>query len=70
MSLAMNINVQQLSVQPVFITTNVVSSKPVNGNLSSIQYYVTKFVSALRQDDGFYRVLRFPPPIKLSARYS
>jgi hypothetical protein len=29
--------------------------------------YVIKFVTDLRQVDGFLRVLRFPPPIKLSA---
>jgi hypothetical protein len=35
--------------------------------LYSIQYYVIKFVSDLRQVGGFLRVLRFPPPIKLTA---
>ena len=30
----------------------------------SIQHYVIKFVSDLRQVSGFLRVLRFPPPIK------
>jgi len=30
----------------------------------SIQYYVIKFVSDLRQVDDFLRVLRFPPPNK------
>jgi hypothetical protein len=29
--------------------------------------YVIKFVSDLRQVGGFLRVLRFPPPIKLTA---
>ena len=33
----------------------------------SIQHYVIKFVSDMRQVDGF---LRFPPPIKLTARYN
>ena len=33
----------------------------------SIQHYVIKFVSDLRQVDGFLRALRFPPPIKLAA---
>jgi len=32
-----------------------------------VQHYVIKFVSDLRQVDGFLRVLRFPPPIKLTA---
>ena len=33
----------------------------------SIQHYVIKFVSDLRQVYGLLRVLRFPPPIKLTA---
>jgi hypothetical protein len=33
----------------------------------SIQHYVIKFVSDLWQVSGFLRVLRFPPPIKLTA---
>ena len=33
----------------------------------SIQHYVINFVSDLRQVSGFLRVLRFPPPIKLTA---
>ena len=33
----------------------------------SVQHYVIKFVSDLRQVGGFLRVLRFPPPIKLTA---
>jgi hypothetical protein len=37
----------------------------------SIQHYVIRFVSDLRQVGGFLRVLRFPPPIKLTAvRYN
>jgi hypothetical protein len=34
---------------------------PVHGEVYSIQHYVIKFVSDLRQVGGF---LRFPPPIK------
>jgi hypothetical protein len=37
-----------------------------NGDLS-VQHYVIKFVSDLRQVGGFLRVLRFPPPLKLTA---
>ena len=48
------------------ITTNVVSSNPVHGEVHSIQLYVIKFVSYLRLVGGFLRVLRFPPPIKLT----
>ena len=33
----------------------------------SIQYYVVKFVSDLQRVGGFLRVLRFAPPIKLTA---
>jgi len=36
----------------------------MNG-VCSIQHYVIKFVRNLRQDGGF---LRFPPPIKLTAK--
>ena len=32
-----------------------------------VQHYVIKFVSDLRQVGGFLQVLRFPPPIKLTA---
>jgi len=31
------------------------------------QHYVIKFVLDLRQVGGFLRVLRFPPPMKLTA---
>ena len=56
----------QLSVQSVSIT-KVVSSNPAHGEVNSIQQYVIKFVSDLRQIGGFLQVLRFPPPIKLTA---
>jgi hypothetical protein len=43
----------------------------VHGEVYLIQHYVIKFVSDLRQVDGqvdgFLRVLRFPPPIELTA---
>jgi hypothetical protein len=51
----------------VSITTNVVSLNPVHGKVYSIQQYVIQFVSDLRQVCVFPRVLRFPPPIKLTA---
>jgi hypothetical protein len=57
---------RQLSVQSVPITTKVVSSNPFHGEVHSIQHYVIKFVSDLWQVDSFLRVLRFPPPIKLT----
>ena len=39
----------------------------VHGKVYSIQHYVIKFVSDLRQVGGFLQVLWFPPPIKLTA---
>jgi hypothetical protein len=56
----------QLPMQSVPITNNVVSSNPVQGEVYSIQHYVIKFASDLRQVGGFLRVLRFPLPIKLT----
>ena len=48
----------QLPMQRVPITTNVVSSNHVHGEVYSIQHYVIKFISDLRQVGGFIRVLR------------
>ena len=48
------------------ITTKVVSSNLVHDEVYSIQHYVIKFVSDLRQVGGFLLVLRFPPQIKLN----
>ena len=58
-----------------FTTTYAISAYPNNvvnlhlthGEVYSIQYYVMKFVSDLRQVGGFLWVLRFPQPIKLTA---
>ena len=33
-----------------------------------VQHYMIKFVSDLRQVNGFLQVLRFPPPIKLTIK--
>ena len=49
------------------VCTKAVSSHPVHGEVYSIQHYVIKFGSDLRQIGGYLRVLRFPPPIKLTA---
>ena len=57
----------QLPVLSVPINTKVVSSNPVHGEEYSIQHYVKMFVSDFRQIDGVLNVLRFPPPIKLTA---
>ena len=56
-----------LPVQSVPITTNVVSLNPVHGKVYSIQHFVIKFVSDLRQVGGFLQVLQFHPQIKLTA---
>ena len=57
----------QLSVQSVPITTKVVNSNPVLGEVYPIQHHVIKFISDLRQAAGFLRALWFPPRIKLIA---
>ena len=49
---------------------NVVSSNPAPGEVYSIQHYVIKFVSDLRQVGGFLRILRFHPSIKLTTTTS
>ena len=56
-----------LPVQSVAITIIVVSSNPTHGRVYSIQHYVIKFVSDLRQVGGFPQVHLFPSPIKLTA---
>ena len=43
------------------------SLNPAHGEVYLIQHYVITFVSDLRQVCGFPRILRFPPPIKLTA---
>jgi hypothetical protein len=43
----------QVLVQSVLITTNVVISNTVHGEVYSIQHYVIQFVSDLRQVGGF-----------------
>jgi hypothetical protein len=57
----------QLPVQSVPIITKVVSLNPAQGEMYSIQHYVIKFVSDLRQIGGFIQVFRFHPLIKLTA---
>ena len=49
------------------VITKVVNLNPAHGEVSSIQHCVIKFVSDLRQVGCFLRVLRFSPPIKLTA---
>ena len=45
----------------------IVSSNPMHGDVYLIQQYVIKFVSDWWQVGGFLRILRFPPPIKLTS---
>ena len=54
-------------MESVPITIKVVSLNPANGKMYSIQHYVIKFVSDLRQFSGFLQVLWFPPSIKQTA---
>ena len=54
----------QLPMKSVPIITKGVSPNPAHGLLYSIQHYVIKFVSDLRQVGGFLQVLRCPPLIK------
>jgi hypothetical protein len=54
-------------MQSVHITTNAVNLKPAHGEGYSIQYYLIKFVSDIRQVGGLLRVLQFHPAIKLTA---
>ena len=55
---------QYIYIPSTLYATNIVGSNPAHGEMYSIQYYVIKFVSDLRQVGGF---LRFPPPIKLTS---
>ena len=41
----------------------VVNSKPVHGEVYSLQHYVIKIFSDLRQGGDFLRILRFPPQL-------
>jgi len=56
----------QLSMQSAHIITKIVSPNTVHGEVYSIQHYVIKFASDLREIGGFLRVPRFPLPIKLT----
>jgi hypothetical protein len=44
-------------MQSMPITRKVVNSNPAHGEVYSIQHYVIKFVSDLRQVGGFLRLL-------------
>ena len=57
-------------MESVPITTEVESSNPAHGEVCSIQNYVIKFVSDLRQVGGFLWRLWFPLAIKITAPYN
>ena len=64
----MVVGLTTILVQSVPVTTKVVSLNLAHDEVYSIQHYVIKFVSVLRQVFFFFfRVLRFSPPIKLTA---
>ena len=54
------------AVQSMSITTKVVHSNHIHGEVYLIQHYVIKYVRDLQQVGGFLRVLRFLPSIKLN----
>jgi hypothetical protein len=54
-----------IAEQSMLITTNVVSSNPVHGEMYLIQHYVIKFVSDLQKVGGVLWILQFSQPIKL-----
>ena len=54
-------------VQSVSSTTKDVSLNPCYGEVYSIQHYVIKIVSDMRQIGSFLRVIQFPHSIKLTA---
>ena len=56
----------QLTIQSVPISSKVVGSNPGNGEMYSIQHYMIKFDSDLRQVGDFLRVFRFPTPVNLT----
>jgi len=68
MRYVLNVTIQFLfsDLQLPMLSVHNVSSNPAHGDVYSIQHYVLKFVSDLRQVGGFLRFLQFPPPIKLT----
>jgi hypothetical protein len=58
---------QSVSINTIYY--NVMSSYQAHGQVYSIQHYVVKSVSDLRQVGGFLRVLWFPPPMKTDRQF-
>jgi len=54
---------EKLPLKSVTIISNVVSSNPAHGEVSSTQHYGINFVSDLRHVGGFLRVIWIPPQI-------
>ena len=46
----------------------ITTIESLSGEVYSIQHCVIKFLNDLWQAGGFFRVLRFPPPIKLTVK--
>ena len=59
----------KLNMQLVPITTRVASLHPAHDDVYAIQHYVIKFVSDLRQVNGFERVVWFSPTYKTDSNY-
>jgi hypothetical protein len=59
--------IQDIVKLGVIEVIDVVSSNTAHGEVNSLQHYVIKFGSDLRQIGGFLRVLSFHLPIKLNA---
>ena len=57
-------------MQSQHITTNVVRSNPVHGEVLSMENYIMKFVSDLWQVGGFLRVLGFPHQYNWPPQYN
>ena len=53
------------SLHCILLIVSLLPSTKVHGAMYSI-HYVIKFVSDLRQVGGFFRVIRFLPPIKMT----
>ena len=56
-----------LLMRSVNTTTKVVSLNPAHGEAYTLQHYVIKFVSDVRQVGGFLQVRLFRSPITLTA---
>jgi hypothetical protein len=60
------ISIDTRKIRKPFIHILDGGSIPVHAEVYSIQHYVRKFVSDMRQVSGFFLILRFRPPIALT----